>query len=111
MFKSVLSAAILGLALAAGAGAANAQTTMPAATAGVQLIDYRVGFLPRPVILSQRQIIARLRAAGWWNIRGLDRHTWYYTARANSWRGSYSLVINGLSGRVISAKRIDYRRW
>ncbi|MFO1185350.1 MAG: hypothetical protein U1E56_11265 [Bauldia sp.] len=107
MYKAIIAAAALALGLASAPSAANAQNYMGTPTS-VQ--NYRFAPLPRPAVLTPAQITRSLYAQGWWNVRYLDRHVWYYTARASSWRGTYNLVINGFNGRVISARWVDLRR-
>jgi len=73
---------------------------------------------PRPV-LSRGQIIARIQAAGYRNVRGVSFHGRTYTAIADrirytfvpspNYRTTYILTLNARTGAIIASQRIGRR--
>lgn len=66
---------------------------------------------------SAEQVHDRLKRQGWWDFNDLERDGEHFTVRARRPNGTaYQLTIDGCSGRVLGAMRLDggqrgYRLW
>ena len=74
-------------------------------------------YMKPPSVLRPGEIVQRLTAAGWRNVRGLSLHRGTYTATAdrqrytfapsNRYRSTFTLTINAYNGRVVGTRQIN----
>ena len=76
-------------------------------------------YMRPPSVLRPGEIVQRLTAAGWRNVRGLSLHRGYYTATSDrqrytfapskNYRSTFILTINAYNGRVVGERQIGRR--